>query len=119
MKKLDDIIFQNMLEKKKEKSIKIRNKEKIIKYKYDIIYLKYQYKPYLKILNYIITIIIILPISLSKNNLRKLIGTNQITIKINTKGLIQIFNSDFNELPSTIKVNSVTTNLQNRKLNLT
>ena len=68
-------------------------------------------------MNYIF--IRILPISSAKNCFRKLAGVNQIKLVINTKGLIQILNNNFNQLTSTVKVNNREMTLLNRKLNLT
>ena len=105
-------IFNN---KKKEKSV-YKNREKMIKFEKIKIVSKSKFIFNILILN---CIIILFPFSLAKFIHRSLMAANQITLKINTKGLVQILNNNFALNPSSVIVNGETTSLINKKINLT
>ena len=67
----------------------------------------------------IILFILLLYISLTKKIFRDLNELHQIKLIINAKGVIQVLNSNFYTLPSSILVNNINTTMVNRKLNLT
>ena len=117
MKELQKCVINNAIIKFSKRLNVYKSKNDTDKYKEAKLFLKYNFHTILII--ECIIIFIFFQISSSKKHIRDLNGDNQIKLIINTKGMIQVLNDNFNSLPSSVKVNSVTKSLNNRMLNLT
>ena len=104
--------IQNII---KAKKYTYKTKENNVKYKHIELNSNYKFIFYILILYFII---ILLPFSLEKNFFRNLISVNQISLTINSTGLVQILSESFSYLPSSVTINGNETSLINRRVNL-
>ena len=113
MKKYNKKIINDLFKKSKNN----KNIKKVINQKEKKIYIKLNYIQIL-IIKFML-FYIFFSVILAKKIFRKLNFDNKITLKINTKGFIQVLGSNFNIIPSSVQVNNVIKTLNDKKLNLT